>query len=275
MSLCKSNKDVSLDVKNFMLNVSDVKEESITDYLVWKWRELDARFKYINITTFTRHMESTTTGADFELELWLVGRKFHFPLIFQAKKFTKKYDSYVKKLNYPKGTQAQLKKLLSYSKKHKKIPFYAFYSIPDKDTKLMCPRNETSSTSIFMADAYTVKDYADGKHSKHGKNLSLNEILKRTNPFHCIFCCPHSRSGDYFTHYFSKLAESNEPHKNEDLPDYVKLLLNDQINKTGEKEILKLIDRNELKVFRSIGVYDISDIENDTDNKPRHLHRHD
>ncbi len=52
-------------IKNFMLNVSDVKEESITDYLVWKWRELDARFKYINITTFTRHMESTTTGADF------------------------------------------------------------------------------------------------------------------------------------------------------------------------------------------------------------------
>lgn len=272
MSLCKSNKDVSLEVKKFMLNVSDVKEESITDYLVWKWRELDARFKYINITTFTRQIESTTTGADFELELWLVGRKYHFPLIFQAKKFIKKYDSYVNKLNYPKGTQAQLTRLLSYSKHHGKIPFYAFYSIPDKNTKSMCLRNDVSSTSIFMADAYTVKDYADGKH---GKSLSLNEILKRTNPFHCMFCCPRSRSGDYFPRYFSKVIDSNTSHDNESLPDYVKLLLDDQINEAGEKEILKIINQNELKVFRAVGVYDIRDIEIDTYNLSGHLRHHD
>jgi|GEM_PF-3885934 len=33
MNLCEANKTVSLEVKNFRLNVSDVKEESITDYL--------------------------------------------------------------------------------------------------------------------------------------------------------------------------------------------------------------------------------------------------
>jgi len=53
-----------------------VKEESITDFLLWKWRELDKRFKFINITTFTRSDEGSRTGADFELELWLVGRSF-------------------------------------------------------------------------------------------------------------------------------------------------------------------------------------------------------
>lgn len=36
-----------------MLNVPDVKEESITDYLVWKWRELDKKVNYINVSTFT------------------------------------------------------------------------------------------------------------------------------------------------------------------------------------------------------------------------------
>ena len=119
MNLCDANKAVSLEVKNFMLlNVPDVKEESITDYLVWKWRELDSRFKYINVATFTRQEESTTTGADFEIELWLVGNKFHFPLVFQAKKFVKPNDSYVTKLNYPSKTQGQLTTLLAYAKAH-------------------------------------------------------------------------------------------------------------------------------------------------------------
>lgn len=95
MKLCKTNKAISLDVREFMGNVSDVKEESITDYLVWKWRKLDPNFKYLKVSTYTRHEENSTTGADFELELWLVGRRFHFSLIFQAKKLVKPYDSYV------------------------------------------------------------------------------------------------------------------------------------------------------------------------------------
>lgn len=89
MNICEANKAASFKVKNFMQNVKDVKEESITDYLVWKWRELDKRFSYINTSTFTRQEENMRTGADFELELWLVGKKSHYTLVFQAKKFIK------------------------------------------------------------------------------------------------------------------------------------------------------------------------------------------
>ncbi len=99
--LCKNNKAIGLEVKTFMENVKDVKEESITDYLMWKWRELDRRFNYIRTSTFTRQEESDTTGADFELELWIVGRIKSLPLLFQAKKFLKPHDRYKLKLNYP------------------------------------------------------------------------------------------------------------------------------------------------------------------------------
>ena len=70
--LCVANKAVGVEVRDFILNVPDAKEESITDYLVWKWRALDTRFNYVNVKTFTRQEENAKTGADFELELWLV-----------------------------------------------------------------------------------------------------------------------------------------------------------------------------------------------------------
>ncbi|ARU26078.1 DUF6615 family protein [Cellvibrio sp. PSBB006] len=257
MNLCESNKAVSLEVKNFMLNVPDVKEESITDYLVWKWRELDARFKYINVSTFTRQ-EENKTGVDFELELWLVGRKFHFPLIFQAKKFVKQNNSYVTKLNYPKSTQSQLKKLLAHAKANKKLPFYVFYSLPDKNTQTMCGAHEISDTSIFMADAHTVKKFADGVY---GKRVSKNKILKESNPFHCIFCCPLTQSGHYFASYFSALTESAEPHDNKILPSYVNMLLSGQILELEEKETLAVINQNELYTFRVVGAYDMRGFE--------------
>lgn len=264
MNLCDANKEVSLEVKNFMLNVPDVKEESITDYLVWRWSELDRRFKYINVSSFTRQNESTTTGADFELELWLVGRKFHFPLVIQAKKFIKPNDSYVTKLNYPAGTQGQLTTLLAYAKAKKKLPFYALYSIPDSNTQTMCPAHDVSGTAIFMTDAHTIKKFADGMH---GKRVTKNKLLKATNPFHCMFCCPLAQCGNYFMSYFSELTEGAYAHDNERLPSYVSLLLSGRILELGKEEMLAVINQNELRSFRTIGVFDMRD----SDNEPNQL----
>lgn len=258
MNLCDANKAISLKVKNFMLNVPGVNEESITDYLVWKWQELDARFKYINVSAFTRQEESKTTGADFEIELWLVGKKFHFPLVIQAKKFVKSYDSYVAKLNYRAGTQGQLAKLLAYAKAQKKLPFYVIYSIPDSNTKTMCHAKNTADTAIFMADAFTIKKFADGGH---GKKVSKNKLLEATNPFHCMFCCPLSQRGDYFTRYFSTLTEGAEARENKGLPNYVSMLLSGHTSEPeGKEKLTSFINQNdELRKFRVVGVYDMRD----------------
>lgn len=239
-----------------MSNVQDIKEESITDYLVWKWRELDQRFKYINVKTFTKHEENTTTGADFELELWLVGKNFHLPLIFQAKKFIKPYDSYVKKLNYPKGTQSQLNKLISCATKNKKLPFYMIYSLPDSDTKTMC-NNQEVDTALFMVDAHTIKEIADGKL---GRRISKNELLKHSNPFHCLFCCPLTRLDDYFTHYFPISTKEGEKKNNETLPNYVSMILDGSIRELSQEKTIEVINQNELRSFRTIGVYDCREL---------------
>jgi len=156
MNLCESNKKISSDLIDFIHIVSDIKEESITDYLAWKWRESDSKFNYININTFTREEENKLTGADFEMELWLVGKRTSIPLLIQAKKLIKNYDGYCNKLNYPNGSQGQLIKLLSYAKRKNRIPFYVFYAIPDKTTKFLCRGGMYGNVlecSIFLADS--------------------------------------------------------------------------------------------------------------------------
>ncbi len=75
MNICDAHKALGAEVKDFLHNVPNANEESITDYLVWKWRELDKRFNYIRVTAHSHHKESTISGADFEMELWLVASR--------------------------------------------------------------------------------------------------------------------------------------------------------------------------------------------------------
>jgi hypothetical protein len=256
MDICSSNKAVSLEVKNFMLNVGDVKEESITDYLVWKWRELDKRFNYLSVTSFDRHQESATTGADFDLELWLVGRKEHVSLAVQAKKFIKQHDSYIKKLNYPNGTKQQLNTPLTYSAANNKLPFYFIYTIAGVQTTTMCGRSNTVDSAIFMTDARVIRAFADGKK---GKRASRDDLVRAGNPFHCMFCCPLAKDGSYFQNYFSASSSDASPRSNELLPNYVRELLaagRDQPDRLG-RSAEPTTNREGWNAFRAVGVYDL------------------
>jgi len=248
--ICEANKALGLEIREFMTHVPDVKEESITDYLVWKWKLLDARFSYLNIKTFTRQEEHSTTGADFELELWLLGEKTAVPLLFQAKKFTKPYDAYMSKLNYPGGTQAQLKKLLAYSTAKKLLPFYMIYTSGGGSAKTMCG-GPGSVTGAYMIDAETIREFADGKH---GKQVSLGNLLGKSNPFHCLFCCPLGAAGEYFKRYFQQAPDSVRTSV-DDLPAYVQALREDNSVVSREKYA------DNLPNVRAIGVYDIRDLE--------------
>lgn len=260
MNHCQSHKSVTHEVKEFMLNVEGVGEESITDFLLWKWALIDKKFKSINVSSFTRHQESTVSGADFEMEVWLVGSKVSYPLVFQAKKFVKSYDAYVNKLNYPKNTKSQMNTLLRYASANRKIPFYAFYSIPDEKTKAMCRHNDVNDCGVFMAHAKTVKEFADGKH---GWKVSKNDLLGVSNPFHCVFCCPIAFRG-YFENYFpfvdGELYEQVPP-------TYVNYLLSVHKQEMSEEKIKDFIQEYELGKFRHIAIYDMRELEEYNNNK--------
>lgn len=261
MDLCESNKALAKEVADFLFNVDDLKEESITDYLVWKWKEIDKRFKSINVSTFTRQEESKLTGADFEMELWLIGKTRRYPLVIQAKKFIKQFDSYVSKLKYPHNSKNQMNKLLSYAAKNNKIPFYAFYSLPDEKTMTMCFRNDVGDCGVFLAHAKDVEEFADGKH---GSRVSRNNLLARSNSFHCVFCCPLSEESKYFENYYPVHGIENQEYNS---PEYVDYLLEAHPLEVDGYYIKSLIEEHKLGVFKYVAVYDIRDLEKSPKNE--------
>ena len=256
MDTCEANKALTLEVKRFIQNVGDIKEETITDYLVWKWRELDKRFNYLSVTTFDHHDESTKTGADFDLELWLVGRKTHISLAVQAKKFIKQHDSYVKRLNYPNGTKQQMAKLLAYSASTNKLPFYFIYTSPGANTSTMCGRTNTVDSAVFMADARIMEEFADGKR---GKRPSRDDMILASNPFYCMFCCPLTKDGSYFENYFSRSGTAELQASNEVLPGYVQKLLAESSADLRSQEARTSYGRDNegWSAFHAVGVYDL------------------
>lgn len=255
MNICDANQALELEVRRFIENVGNVKEESITDFLVWKWRELDNRFNYVRVHPFNHEEESSRTGADFDIELWLVGPRHHVALAVQAKKFLKRTDSYVTRLRYPGGTKSQMNTLLSYAASTNRLPFYFIYSVPPPTSRTTCPRNAGGLGAVFMGHARRFEEYADGKH---GKRITRDQLLGLTNPFHCIFCCPLSQNGNYFDHfdhYFGVPGEERQQHNNESLPSYVRQLL-----QQGDEPID--IQQGEApRQFRHVAVYDMRNDE--------------
>jgi hypothetical protein len=256
MDICESNQAVSLQVLEFMQHVHDVKEESITDYLAWQWRELDKRFHFLTMRTFNHDEESSLTGADVDLELWLVGRKTHVCMAVQAKKFIKQHDSYVKRLNYPNGSKQQMNTLLSYALANKKIPFYFIYSIPQVSSSFMCGASGSPDCGVFMADAKVMEEFADGKR---GKRVSRDDILAASNPFHCMFCCPLGPGGRYFKGYFPSLPSDESVQPNERLPGYVTHLLETDERDHNAIAREQVVSNEGWNRFNAVGVYDMRD----------------
>ena len=122
----------------------------------------------------------------------------------------------------------------------------------------MCRVQDLCDTAIFMADAYSVKSFADGLH---GNRLSKNQLLMTTNPLHCLFCCPLGSVPAFFKSYFPSLAETAEPTRNEVLPRYVRMLLDDRVLGSNTEETLSIIHQHELRMFRSVGVYDMRGLD--------------
>jgi hypothetical protein len=250
MNKCTENIRLDNEVYDFIDFVNDVGEESITDYLVWQWRKLNKKFNYLNVDKHTRHFENKVSGADFELELWILTKSNNLSFVFQAKKIIPDYDAYCSKLNYKNGTNRQLDVLINYAKLKNKLPFYLFYSPADNNTKTKCPRNNILNSSLFMTDAYSVDNLTV---NFKGKKLSKNRILDETNPFHCLFCCPLSDNefATYFSKYFPNLSE-NHSFDNPEIPNYVNAIANNEI-----QDVVGLIEQNNLTVFRNIGVLDL------------------
>ncbi|MFB6319623.1 DUF6615 family protein [Saccharicrinis sp. FJH54] len=142
---------------------------------------------FFRVFDFSPHVESSTTGADWEM--WFVdsdGKCFGFAV--QAKKLSKDLDyeiGYVPNNGYP-----QIDRLFDYCRQTNDLtPLYCFYNYFDK----------VNSTCVWPCKSYPEDETLWGCAISHGvkiKNLNnlrrntINDILPVSFPWHCLVCCP-------------------------------------------------------------------------------------
>ncbi len=268
MDICQTLKHVAEEVTEFTIQVSAVGEESITDYLFWRWMlaNLSQSFFQLQFESFTKNQESKVSGADFELEIWLIGAEYSLPLVIQAKKISSEHKAYRSAFRYPKDTKHQIDTLLNYARTRKKVPLYIFYSQPiSYDKKPIGYDNQTSrhiyrkssDGGIYIAYAMDIMKFANRKPRA---KVSKTEILNKCINFHDLFCPLNQASSSNKSNIQiiveafkaslgdksgmrGELIEQIDRSKTEQLPEYVKLIMRQKLDiREFDNELNQIIE---------------------------------
>lgn len=263
MNICEKHKEVERQVVEFTENVRHVGEESITDYLFWKWADINKCFQHLDFRHYTKLQESQTSGADFRMEIWLVGETRSLPLLFQAKKISKEHKGYVAAINYPNQSKGQITKLLGHANTTKKVPLYIFYSASSMGKVNVFSHKLLNDSGVFIAHAKNVNKLTP---QKPYAKLSKTKLLSKSIHFHELFCHGqnHSNIIELIIERLSALADSSEEISScvvssELLPSYVTKLLSDETKEQDYKNAEKTHRRNRESLeayIASIGIPD-------------------
>lgn len=191
--LCGYFIDNAKKLKNWLTKQPEVKEESLTDWLLYSLSESSPAIKY---KQFNRIEEGRETGADWEWWFLFPNGK-SFAARIQAKKLKPNADCYPG-IAYSKHNKLQIERLLEDSAAKGMASFYVFYSTEDckhaKCGNFMSHQGE----GIFLAEAGHIRNEVI---LKGRKTLLPKDILAYTNPISCLFCCP-----DKYTSHFIELG---------------------------------------------------------------------
>ena len=195
MNICDIHKNINIEVCEFLKNVPSVKEESITDYLVWQWNKANLQTKHFDVATFTRDWESRVTGSDFELDIWFMTKSGGSVLSVQAKKLTKQKDGYARALRYKNNKKNQMDTLKNHANLNNKNACYAFYTVPDSSSKCKISSLDISEFGVFIANLTDIEPLTDKQIvKKKSVSVQVNQtvtkdmILAKTYPLHALFC---------------------------------------------------------------------------------------
>lgn len=182
MSDCKSINKSSRYIRTWLQKQPEVKEESLTDWLLYDISQNVPRIKY---KSFSRHIEARQTGADWEW--WILFSKFCFKMRVQAKKIDVSGDNYPA-IAYTNRFGLQIEKLLKDAKQTGSIPLYALYSPVQAPVKCIRHRAQegvfvAGGTEIYNAIINTPRAF-----------VSCSDLLARSNALSCFFCCPLLRN---------------------------------------------------------------------------------
>ena len=179
-SPCERFREASEFVGKWLDRQPSVKEESLTDWLLY---EVSEKLSFVVYRAFTRHQEARETGADWEW--WILFRDQYLRLRVQAKKVFSSKDNYPH-LAHTNRYGLQIDMLLDDARKVNAIPLYALYTSEIHHT--MCdeePRRHHEG--VFFAGANRINsDFISGGR----RSISTSDLLAISNPFSCFACCP-------------------------------------------------------------------------------------
>jgi hypothetical protein len=256
--LCRHLKKSSSYVRTWFDRQPAVKEESLTDWLLF---DVSARLKNVLYHSFTRHEEAKETGADWEW--WFVFRHGAERFRVQAKKLTPAGDNYAGLVHTNKHG-LQIDKLLSSAKESEAIPLYALYSAV-RGFAMCCGPIEGHQDGVFLAGAQNVYNkFIAGPR----RQVTAADILSLSNPFSCFACCPLITDGGGLKRYLEQYYASElEAHATDDaapftgfhaeLPSYLTSFLEydrEQLPSWWESEF-----RTAIQDFNALLVYDLRD----------------
>ena len=203
--VCDKFSECSSYVKRWIDKQSEVKEESLTDWLLFN---LSEKLPNVRYKQFSRTEEGRKTGADWEW--WFVfSDNESFTARVQAKKLKSSVDNYGG-LAYTRNGKLQIERLIEDSELEGYASFYAFYST-ESGKKSLC-KGKLGLDGVFWAEAHKLKtEFIDSGRKK----LQANDILKFATPLSCLFCCPVSGFSKkefqgYLERYFPSYSTMNK-----------------------------------------------------------------
>lgn len=272
--LCQRNRDLEKELADFMAHVPTAREESLSEFLFWRWRLLDSRFNYQTVHPVSAVAEPGI-GADFLLELWLANASHVMPLLIQAKKFTiERGDRYRHRLLYPHGTGDQVDTLLKCADAMSMLPRYLVYT--GWRTGFPHPG------AMYLIDAESIQAHARPTPPPAPRApLRLSTIVSSGFAFHKLFC----PGADVLLRRQEELAFVQSDGKNDeqtsrvrsrtDAPAYVQALL-ERANQGDQAERLERLLYPDLPALEkgkrvrigAVGVYDLSAIPKPLTDRP-------
>lgn len=192
--ICQAFADAARHTWVDLRDLSDLGEESITDYRILDWKRSCSR--NVHIRKFNKAAEGGSkytegTGADWEW--WLGSGDDWFGMRVQAKKLKDgRYDNLARCVG--KTKVRQIDQLLKATREAEKkgifvYPMYCFYnhwdstSFPTLDWPCKTFKESDEAWGATVADAYEIKQLIDTKMTDL---LSVGSISR---PLRCLACC--------------------------------------------------------------------------------------
>ena len=179
-------------IYHWLIQQPNVKEESITDWLLFN---LSQRCRQLKYYAFSRHMESAN-GADWDW--WVLSAHYAYRFRVQAKKIKPKADNY-SSICYSNSNGLQIDLLLASSENDAAFPLYMFYSAEEQDTASVLRHYPTAefsemiewckpcSTGAFLSPAQFVFDEVLAKPKAVISASTLLDISLKLSSFDLIF----------------------------------------------------------------------------------------